>query len=167
MVYLSLGSNMGDRLSFLLTAATLLREEVFDGRLKYSAVFETPPWGNTNQQPFFNMVVGGNSTFEPAIILKKVLEIEQSLGRQRSEKWGPRTIDIDILLIDNQIINLDHLQVPHPYLHERLFVLKPLVGLAPDLVHPVKGKSISALISSCPAEEFRQVLSGLEFEKLL
>jgi 2-amino-4-hydroxy-6-hydroxymethyldihydropteridine diphosphokinase len=158
---------MGDRLSFLVQAVERLKQKVFNGHVKCSAVYETPPWGNLNQNAFFNMVVGGTSSLEPQTILEKALDVENELGRQRTEKWGPRTVDIDILLIDNQLINFINLQVPHPYLHQRMFVLQPLAELEPHLMHPVIGKTMLALCANCSEETFSLVLSGQQFEEKL
>jgi len=164
MLYLSLGSNIGNRLSHLQQASIQLKQVVLSHRFQCSPVYETPPWGNTEQQPFFNMVVGGSTNLTPESILQKVLAIEQTLGRFRTEKWAPRIIDIDVILIDNQIIKSPHLQVPHPLMHQRLFLLRPLADLAPDLVHPELGMSVLSLIDSCHQEPFTQVLSAKEFE---
>jgi 2-amino-4-hydroxy-6-hydroxymethyldihydropteridine diphosphokinase len=98
--------------------------------------------------PFLNAVAEAHTTLDAHSLLRRMLEIERDLGRQRREKWEPRTIDLDLLLYGNQIISTDDLLVPHPLLHERRFVLQPLAEIAPDLVHPTLQMTIAGLLEN-------------------
>lgn len=147
-VYLSLGSNVGDRAANLLKAIELLSKNV--GKIaKKSHVYETQPWGNPEQDLFLNQVVMLNSAQEPREILEKISRIERELGRERKEKWGPRTIDIDILLYGKRVVRDKGLEIPHPELHRRAFVLVPLMEIAPELEHPILKKQIDDLFMQC------------------
>jgi dihydropteroate synthase/2-amino-4-hydroxy-6-hydroxymethyldihydropteridine diphosphokinase len=132
--YLSLGSNLGDRLQNLRDAvAALERAGVL--LLDLSPVYETAPWGLTDQPPFLNMAVAARTSLEPRALLRLLQQIERDLGRLPAERWGPRLIDIDLLFYDDLVIEEADLVVPHPRLHERAFVLVPLVEIAPRLQH--------------------------------
>jgi dihydropteroate synthase/2-amino-4-hydroxy-6-hydroxymethyldihydropteridine diphosphokinase len=132
--YLSLGSNLGDRLQNLRDAvAALERAGVLLPDL--SPVYETAPWGLTHQPPFLNMAVAARTSLEPRALLRLLQQMERDLGRQPAERWGPRLIDIDLLFYDDLVIEEEDLVVPHPRLHERAFVLVPLVEIAPRLQH--------------------------------
>jgi 2-amino-4-hydroxy-6-hydroxymethyldihydropteridine diphosphokinase len=147
--YLSLGSNEGDRLSWFKKAIELLGANC--GTIsKRSSIYETSAWGITDQPDFLNMVVALKTTLSPSELLTEILKIETSLGRQRSIKWGPRTLDIDILLYNNDIIELPGLTIPHPYLHERRFTLLPLAEVAGQYIHPVLNRTIADLLRSWP-----------------
>lgn len=144
-VYLSTGSNLGNRAEYLARA----EEEIttFIGHIEAaSSVIETAPWGKTDQPAFLNQVLKIKTRLPPLFLMEQLLDIEKDMGRNRNEKWGPRIIDIDILFFDNRIINQEHLRVPHPHLHEREFVLKPMVEIAPDFVHPILQKTMSELL---------------------
>lgn len=146
--YLHLGSNIGDRLGYLLKAKFLISKHI--GHIKtLSEVYETAAWGNTDQADFYNQAILVMTLLEPAEILVEINKIEEGLGRQRSENWGARTIDIDILFYNNDEINTDRLTIPHPRLHQRNFVLIPLSEIAPDFIHPILGKSIQELRKLC------------------
>ncbi|HHV76101.1 MAG TPA: 2-amino-4-hydroxy-6-hydroxymethyldihydropteridine diphosphokinase [Syntrophothermus lipocalidus] len=136
MVYLSLGSNMGDKCQNLKIARHRLEETGKIRVVKASSFYLTEPWGKTDQDWFVNQVLAVETGLEPLPLLDTVLAIEERMGRVRQERWGPRTIDIDILLIDDQVINSDRLTVPHPRLYERGFVIIPLLEIAPGLVLP-------------------------------
>jgi 2-amino-4-hydroxy-6-hydroxymethyldihydropteridine diphosphokinase len=145
IAYLSTGSNMGNRAEMLEKANVLLEKKA--GRLlALSKVVETPAWGKTDQPDFLNQVVKLETSLSPQELLNLNLGIEKQLGRNRVEKWGPRSIDIDILFYDNEIIDEPGLQIPHPWMHERLFVLEPMCEIAPDFVHPVLNKTIAVLL---------------------
>lgn len=147
-VYLSLGSNTGNRMVNLQTAYDLIHRNI--GRVaKFSHVYETEPWGNTEQDPFLNQVIMINTTKDPRELLEAATKIERDMGRVRKEKWGPRIIDIDILFYGKRIIRDKGLEVPHPELHKRAFVLAPLLEIAPDLEHPVLKKPIDTLYMEC------------------
>jgi len=135
MVYLSLGSNQGDRLSFLRMAIQHIDRELGSIR-SYSSIYETEAWGKTDQQDFYNAVISVKTEFEPKELLKKIKQIEKTIGRNKTEKWGPRNIDIDILIFNDQIIETKNLTIPHSKLHLRNFALIPLIEIAPQLQHP-------------------------------
>lgn len=125
-VYLGIGSNIGDRLLYLEKSLLMLSEhEGIEIKAK-SSIYETEPYGLKEQSSFLNMVVQVKTELNPEQLLKYIHEVEQRLDRERKIRWGPRTIDIDILLYGKESINLPHLQVPHPYIQDRLFVLMPL-----------------------------------------
>jgi 2-amino-4-hydroxy-6-hydroxymethyldihydropteridine diphosphokinase len=143
IVYLALGSNLGDRLANLKQAIAALTPQI-NVKAK-SQVYETPPWGVENQPKFLNQVVKAKTYLEPEQLLKHLKRLEVALGRKESVPNGPRLIDIDILFYNDLVLNTPTLVIPHPRLHERGFVLLPLMDIAPDLVHPVNKKSIREL----------------------
>lgn len=148
-IYLLLGSNLGDRVAIL--AKALMQLEASAGQLKaQSSLYETAAWGKTDQAPFLNQVVEINTALSPEELLAQVLTIEKSLGRNREEKWAPRTIDIDILYYEHFIMNTPELTLPHPYLHERRFTLVPLAEIAPLFMHPLFKKNNLQLLEECP-----------------
>ena len=144
MLVLLLGTNMGNRAKNL-TAAIAGLSALFGQPLSQSAVYETPPWGNENQAPFLNLAVIHNTRMKPTVLLDSILQLELDLGRVRQEKWGPRLIDIDIIFYGNMIYQSDFLEIPHPYMHERQFVLEPLNEIIPSFEHPLLGKNVSQL----------------------
>jgi 2-amino-4-hydroxy-6-hydroxymethyldihydropteridine diphosphokinase len=143
-VYLLLGSNLGDRKLFMDKAIQHIAEDIAPV-IKISPVYETQSWGKSDAPDYLNQVILLQTDMPAQEILKKILNIELILGRKREEKWGSRTIDIDILFYGDNIINEDGLHVPHPELHKRRFTLEPLSDLAPDLIHPNYNKSILQL----------------------
>jgi 2-amino-4-hydroxy-6-hydroxymethyldihydropteridine diphosphokinase len=114
-----------------------------------SKYYETSAWGNTEQADFLNIALALKTTMNPQAVLDQIMEIEQSMGRIRAEKWAERTIDIDILLFDDLVINTETLTVPHPHLHERNFVLIPLMEIAPEIIHPVLNEPIDEIYMAC------------------
>lgn len=140
--YLLLGGNLGDRLKNLELAIQLLNEEA--GVISMvSSVYETAAWGLTNQPDFLNQAVQLQTKLSPFELLDTILAIEQKLGRIRKEKWGERLIDIDLILFGDEVIDIEgKLQVPHPHMQHRKFVMKPLAEIAPNAYHPVLGKTI-------------------------
>jgi 2-amino-4-hydroxy-6-hydroxymethyldihydropteridine diphosphokinase len=143
-VFLLLGSNLGERGRYLELAVIEIERLV--GRIeKRSTIHQTPAWGKTDEPDYLNQVLLVKTNLKPLDILHTALAIEKSLGRIRKEKWGSRTIDIDILFYGDEIINQPELTVPHPQLHKRKFTLAPMTEIAPDFVHPVLGKSIGEL----------------------
>ena len=146
-IYLSLGSNVGNRAANLKNAAASLRPQM-DVKAK-SNIYETPPWGYTEQDKFLNQVVKVKTYVEPEPLLKHLKRLEIALGRQETFHYGPRLIDIDILFYDNLVMETPSLVIPHAQVHKRGFVLLPLMDIAPDLVHPVLKKSVRELITFC------------------
>jgi 2-amino-4-hydroxy-6-hydroxymethyldihydropteridine diphosphokinase len=147
--FIGLGSNIGDRQKHLNDAAAALRSVPETRFVWASPVYESDPYGKTDQEKFLNAVVEIETGLEPASLLPHLKSIEQHLGRTHTERWGPREIDLDILLYDGLVYNDASLQVPHPDLANRRFVLFPLKEIAPDLVHPVNGMTVSELLASC------------------
>ncbi|MCR4424579.1 MAG: 2-amino-4-hydroxy-6-hydroxymethyldihydropteridine diphosphokinase [Firmicutes bacterium] len=151
--YLSLGSNLGDRLGNLAAAVARLGAfgQVWD--VETSGVYETEPWGRTDQPKFLNCVVRLSTSLDPFSLLAAVLGIEQALGRVRTgrveDKWGPRVIDVDILLLGDLVTNTPILTIPHPRMWERAFVLVPLLDLAPEMRSP-SGATIRELVADLP-----------------
>lgn len=146
-VFLLLGSNLGDRFLFLQRAIESIEKEIAPVAAR-SSVYETASWGKTDLPDYLNQVIQLETDLPANTILDSVLAIEQSMGRRREEKWGSRTIDIDILYYGDQVIDSPGLQVPHPHLHNRRFTLEPLDEIAPEFVHPVFHKTNSALKNS-------------------
>ena len=134
--YLGLGSNLGDRLASLQRAVDMLGEETGIELTRSSRVWETDPVGGPEQPDFLNVVVRAEVGLTPLDLLAACQRVEAALGRVRDVRWGPRTIDIDVLLIDARAIDEPELVVPHPRMHERAFVLMPLLELDPDPVLP-------------------------------
>ena len=148
-VFLSLGSNEGDRIQWLHKAMSLLSETC--GIItKQSSIYETSAWGLETQPDFLNMVTQLQTTKMPLELLNETHNIESTLGRQRDIKWGPRTLDLDILFYNNEILQLPQLTIPHPYLQERRFTLLPLSEIAPNFLHPIFQKTINQLLEECP-----------------
>lgn len=154
LVYLGLGSNVGDREEYIEQAVFLLGKYPKIEVGKHSSNYETEPEGagTSNQPPFLNAVVEIKTKLSPYDLLLICHEIEATLGREREIDWGPRTIDIDILLFGGEIISDEKLSIPHPLMHERLFVLKPLRDVAPQALHPILEKSIDTLYDERKAE---------------
>ncbi|MDR3586803.1 MAG: 2-amino-4-hydroxy-6-hydroxymethyldihydropteridine diphosphokinase [Desulfosporosinus sp.] len=140
-VFLGLGSNLGDRANYLKGAISALASPTIKV-VAMSGIYETEPWGVMDQPLYWNQVIEVDTTLEPLELLHVCQEIELLLGRERKVHWGPRTIDIDLLLYDNRVSESEELRLPHPYLEERAFVIAPLREIAPKLVLP-SGKSIT------------------------
>ncbi len=147
--YLLIGGNLGNRLANLQKAIEAIEENCGDV-IAISSVYETAAWGNTDQPSFLNQVIVLHTDMQPSMLMKELLGIEERLGRLRQEKMGPRTIDIDILLIDDQIIHEENLTIPHPSLHLRKFALIPLAEVAAAKIHPTIKKTIAELLTDCP-----------------
>jgi len=146
--YILLGTNLGNRLSYLQQAASYIAQQVGEVSAT-SSIYETAAWGLTDQPSFYNQVLVVKTDVEPENLMQQLLDIETQLGRIRTIKFGPRTIDIDILLIDDLVNQSAILQLPHPALPQRKFALMPLVEVAPNLLHPVEKKTISQLLQAC------------------
>lgn len=143
--YLALGTNLGDKKANMDSALEKLIENFT--LVKESKEYVTKPWGKEDQGDFLNKVIMVESMEEPLDFLDIIQEIEVSLGRVRIEKWGPRTIDIDILFIDDEIFFDERLKVPHPYIEEREFVLEPMAEIDPFFIHPISRKSITNILN--------------------
>jgi len=144
ITYLGLGSNLGDRAANLRAAVSALPPEV--SVLAESAVYETPPWGVEDQPGFLNMALKAETNLAPAALRDHVKSIEHEVGRTETFRWGPRVIDIDILLYDDRIVDIPKLVIPHAQMHKRPFVLVPMASIAPDVVHPALGLSMRELL---------------------
>lgn len=143
-VYLHTGTNLGEKAANLERANRLISQEI--GQIaQASSVYQTAAWGNTAQPDFLNQALLVHTALGPFELLGKIHWIEQQMGRVRRIKWGERIIDIDILFFNDEVIAAENLQIPHPYLHLREFVLAPLREIAPDWIHPVFQKSILQL----------------------
>ena len=136
IAYLGLGSNMGDRVVQIEEAIAMLDQLPGTHVLRRSPLYESKPWGKTDQPDFLNMVVVLSTNIDPRILLHHCKEIETQLGRKSGERWGPRPIDIDILLYDEMHLESATLTLPHPRIWERQFVLRPLADLLPNLAGP-------------------------------
>jgi 2-amino-4-hydroxy-6-hydroxymethyldihydropteridine diphosphokinase len=148
-VYLGLGTNLGIREENLKLATEKIKELI--GQLvRISSVYETEPWGFTSENKFLNIVAEIETDLKPSGLLRRLLMIESMLGRLREGKgYKSRTIDIDILIYGEQVLNMGDLKIPHPRMQERRFVLVPLNEIAPDLIHPVLKKNIRTLLAEC------------------
>ena len=142
--YIGIGSNLGNRQENCLRAVEILEKRGIKVQKK-SSLYETEPWGVTDQPRFINMVVQIETTLKPNDLLRLLKNIEGEIGRQDSFHWGPRIIDLDILLYNALVLNEENLRIPHPHLHEREFVLKPLNEIAPDVIHPLFHVTIDKL----------------------
>lgn len=145
-VYVALGSNMGDKMQYLLEAVEKLDSRKDCKVRKVSSIIETEPYGVTCQDKFLNAVLKMDTLLNPEELLEVLQKIETEANRVRTLRWGPRTLDLDILFYDEEIVEEEHLCVPHVDLHNRLFVLKPLAEIAPYKRHPVYGKTIQEMI---------------------
>ena len=146
--FLGLGSNMGDRDANLRDAIAALNAASGVTVVRVSRFLHTSPQGGPAQPDYLNAAAEIETSLPPRQLLQLLLDIEARLGRVRKERWGPRTLDLDILLYERRIINKPDLMVPHPQMHSRAFVLKPLVEIAPDAWHPVLGHSVRALLGA-------------------
>jgi 2-amino-4-hydroxy-6-hydroxymethyldihydropteridine diphosphokinase len=149
--YLLIGGNMGDREKNLQEAKELISHSCGE-ILKTSSTYETEAWGNTNQPAFLNQAIELSTLLNARQLIRRLLKTEKMMGRVRKEKFGPRTIDIDILFFNDEIINLRFLKIPHPEIQNRRFALVPLTEINPSLLHPVLKKTTRLLLKECKDE---------------
>lgn len=146
--FLLLGSNQSNPYNQLRRAGIALCQEA--GQIiSVSGVYQSAAWGMTRQSDFLNQVISIEAEFNPYEMLDCIQKIEKNMGRKRTTKWGPRIIDIDILYAENEVIQTEHLIIPHPEIPNRRFTLVPLCELSPDFVHPVLSKSNQQLLEIC------------------
>ncbi len=163
--FISIGSNIGDRLDHLKQATRALHLHQRISVLSVSSIYETAPVGYTDQADFLNLTTGIETDLSAHELLAVCQEIEQELGRVRDIRWGPRTVDLDILLYNNESIETEDLVVPHPRMHLRAFVLIPLLEIAPSIAHPVTSKMYSEedAVRDGGVEVWEKVLGVNEF----
>ncbi|UYZ22139.1 2-amino-4-hydroxy-6-hydroxymethyldihydropteridine diphosphokinase [Mesobacillus jeotgali] len=151
--YIALGSNMGDRFGYLTQAIILLESHEQISVVNTSSVYETDPVGFTDQGQFLNMAIQVETSLSPVELLDTCLEIELKLGRKREVKWGPRTLDLDILLYNHENIETEKLTIPHPRMSERAFVILPLLDMDPNLTLPTMKEPLKKYLLSIPDRE--------------
>ena len=152
--FIGAGANLGEPVRQLRQAEQELRQTRGMKFLAASSFYRTQPMGPVEQPPFVNAVFSIEPEIGPRELLSLLLDIEQKMGRVRKERWGPRLIDLDLLFYGDAVIGGEGLEVPHPRLHERRFVLAPLAEIAPGFVHPVLKKTVSELLAELPSVDF-------------
>jgi len=152
IVFLQLGSNLGEREVLLQDAITAI-EDIVGFVVEKSKVYESTPWRVEGQENYLNQIVKVKTELQANDVLSTILNIEKELGRVRLEKWGERLIDIDIIFYNDAFIETAELCVPHKHMHERMFVLTPLHNIAPDMIHPKYNKTVEELLQICTDTE--------------
>ena len=160
--YIALGSNMGDRAANLELAQKLMEASPHIELIAVSSRYFSEPWGKIDQADFYNQVIGIETDLSPRELLAQLQAIEIKMGRQPSEKWGPRSIDLDIILYGNQILREADLIIPHPYAEQRLFVLIPLQEINPEIVFPDSGMSIREVLIRVLGREEKQIIKRID-----
>ncbi|MFZ0544923.1 MAG: dihydropteroate synthase [Candidatus Promineifilaceae bacterium] len=163
-VFLALGTNLGQRHKNLQQAVVAVGEFVTVQAV--SPIYETAPWGKTDQPDFLNICIEATTSLEPSELLTVCKSAETNLGRQPSERWGPRLIDIDIIFYGDNVLETERLTIPHPRMADRAFVLAPLADLAPDFVHPVNGRIVRQLLSEVDSSTVNRLKYKLRVPKL-
>lgn len=148
LAYIQLGSNLGDRLGYLQLAMKLINNKA-GSIARESEIYESEAWGFEDQPDFLNILILIETTLSPRDLLNVLQEIEKQMGRTKIKKWSPRTIDIDILFYNQEIIDQPGLKIPHPFISERRFVLVPMNELNSGFIHPVSGRAIAEILSEC------------------
>ena len=151
-VLVGVGSNIGNRVEICCAAIERLRHHPAIEDLEVSPFFETDPVGVTDQPPFINLVIGMRTTLSPHELLKTLKSLETELGRVYRYRWGPREIDLDILLYDDTVVETNDLRIPHPEMHKRAFVLVPACEVSPEWEHPLLKKTLAQLLSGLSRE---------------
>lgn len=149
-VFIGLGSNLGEREAMLRGAAAALAEIPGVRLVASSSLYETEPWGLREQPLFLNLVIEVATTLSPPMLFARLREIEERLGRERGRRWGPRSIDLDLLLWENVVLAEGDLILPHSALGARRFVLVPLAELDPEVREPLRGRTAREMLASCP-----------------
>lgn len=158
-VYLGLGTNLGDRRANLRNAVTALASVA---RVQSaSPVYQSKPWGVTDQPDFLNICLSATTLLPPVALLESLKAIEKSMGREKKIHWGPRLIDIDILLYDTLTLESEILTIPHPYMAVRSFVMAPLADIAPGIIHPQTGKSIADMLAEIDVSDSQKLAQPL------
>ena len=148
-VYLSLGTNLGERRRNLEQAVVGVQQWM--AITAVSCLYETKPWGLTDQPDFLNMCLAAATDVSPHDLLDFCKQLEDQIGREKTVRWGPRLLDLDILVYDDLILDDERLTIPHPHIEERAFVLTPLAEIAPALIHPVSGQTVATLAEQVDA----------------
>ncbi|HAQ06149.1 MAG TPA: 2-amino-4-hydroxy-6-hydroxymethyldihydropteridine diphosphokinase, partial [Bacillus bacterium] len=151
--YIALGSNMGDRFGYLKKAILLLEGHEKIKVVNTSSIFETDPVGYTDQDQFLNMAIHVLTSLKPLELLDACLRVEEETGRKRDIRWGPRTLDLDILLYNHENIETEKLTIPHPRMSERAFVILPLIEMNPNIKLPVMEEPLKSCLKSIPDKE--------------
>jgi 2-amino-4-hydroxy-6-hydroxymethyldihydropteridine diphosphokinase len=161
-VFIAIGSNLGDRVENCRRAVDLVTSDKGSVTLiRSSSFYETEPWGVAGQGPFINSVIEVRTGLSPVALLGFLKSVELEMGRTTQPvRWGPRLIDLDIIFYGDKVVKDEGLVVPHPYAHERAFVLVPLSEIAPDFVHPLLGKKVSELVEALPEKKGVKRLKG-------
>ncbi len=147
--YLLIGGNMGNREGYLAAARSAVEKHIGPLR-RHSSLYQTAAWGLQEQDAFLNQVLQIETALDAGSLLQTLLQIEETLGRKREVRYGPRIIDMDILFFNDEVIHKEGLTIPHPQIQNRRFALVPMAELAPELVHPVLQKTIAQLLNDCP-----------------
>ena len=158
-VFLGIGTNLGDRAANIKKAYQLIEKYMGQITLQ-SSCYQTAPWGVLDQPNFINSCIAIETDLRPIVLLNKITLIEKEIGRVRYLKWGERLIDIDILFYNEEVIENEFLDIPHPYIEQRIFVVKPLAEIAPDYMHPVSKTSIKDLSLNCKDETAYSIINA-------